>query len=86
MPSSGTSRIQVMTEKVLIVSTTIFSVLVAMPISLQAESRATVKQQSIRSENPQKGKEWLILPYAFSTDNLGTVFGVGGTIKGYGQD
>ena len=56
------------------------------PSSAPAKSRATVIQQSIRAENPKKGKEWLVLPYAFSTDGMGTVFGVGGGAKGYGQD
>jgi len=52
----------------------------------QAKSRATVKQQSIRAENPRQGQEWLVLPYAFATDGLGTVFGVGGGAKGYYQE
>jgi hypothetical protein len=56
------------------------------PLSAQAKSRATVKRATIRDENPKMGKEWLILPYAFSTDDLGTVFGVGGGAKGYWQE
>ena len=61
-------------------------VITLMPLSAQAKSRATVKRQSIRDENPKIGKEWLALPYVFSTDDLGTVFGVGGGAKGYFQD
>jgi hypothetical protein len=63
-----------------VVAVTFFS------FTAHARPRATVKQQTIRAENPQKGKEWLVLPYGFSTDELGTVFGVGGMIKGYGQE
>ena len=61
-------------------------VIALMPFGAQAKSRATVKRQSIRGENPKIGKEWLALPYVFSTDDLGTVFGVGGGAKGYFQD
>ena len=54
--------------------------------SAEARARATVKQQSIRAENPRTDhKESLILPYAFSSDSLGTVIGVGGGGKGYYQ-
>ncbi len=56
------------------------------PLSTRAKTRATVKRQPIRAENPKIGKEWLVLPYAFSTDDLGTVFGVGGGAKGYLQE
>jgi len=56
------------------------------PLNAQARSRATVKQETIRDENPKKGEEWLVLPYAFSTDELGAVFGLGGGAKGYWQD
>jgi hypothetical protein len=52
-----------------------------------AKPRATVKQQSLRIENPRAGgQETLILPYAFSSDSMGTVFGVGGGAKGYYQE
>jgi len=61
-------------------------VIALMPLSAQAKSRTMVKRQSIRDENPKMGKEWLVLPYVFSTDDLGTVFGVGGGAKGYFQD
>lgn len=32
------------------------------------------------------GKEAIILPYAFSTESMGTTFGVGGGVKGFGQE
>lgn len=47
---------------------------------------ASTKYSVIRTENPQKGKEQLLLPYAFPSDSMGTTFGVGGFIKGYHQE
>ncbi len=53
----------------------------------EARARATVKQQSIRAENPREdGQESLILPYAFSSDSMGMVIGVGGGGKGFYQE
>ena len=72
-------------KSVVAVFTLVF-VMVLVPLSAQARSRATVKKQTIRDENPKIGKEWLVLPYAFSTDDLGTVLGVGGGAKGYLQE
>jgi len=55
--------------------------------TLQAKSRTTVKNTYTRAENPQGGtKNTLILPYAFSTDAMGFTMGVGGAMKGYGQE
>jgi len=51
-----------------------------------AQMPTSVKQSTVRSENPKTGKEWLILPYAFSSETMGLTFGLGGMIKGYGQD
>ena len=52
-----------------------------------AKPQATVKQQSIRAENPRAdSQETLILPYAFSSDSMGTVIGVGGGAKGFYQE
>jgi len=45
-----------------------------------------MKYSVIRKENPDSGKERLILPYAFPSDSMGTTFGAGGFIKGYHQD
>ena len=56
------------------------------PLYANASARATVKKQVIRAENPKLGQEWLVLPYAFATDDLGTVFGLGGFTRGYGQE
>ncbi|MGL1932683.1 MAG: BamA/TamA family outer membrane protein [Desulfotalea sp.] len=51
-----------------------------------AKMPTTVKQQTIRAENTNsKGIESLILPYVFSTDSMGTVVGVGASIKGWHQ-
>jgi hypothetical protein len=52
-----------------------------------ARPQATVKQQTIRAENPRAdGEETLVLPYGFSSDSMGTVFGVGGGAKGFYQE
>ena len=56
------------------------------PLCAHAVARATVKKQVVRAENPKLGQEWLVLPYAFATDDLGTVFGLGGFTRGYGQE
>lgn len=77
-----------MNRKITLCSAIISSaVLLLVGSSLEAKPRATVKQQSIRAENPRKGgQETLILPYAFSSDSMGTVLGVGGGAKGYYQE
>lgn len=51
-----------------------------------AKPSTSVKTSTIRSENAKEGKETLLLPYAFSSDSMGTTFGLGGLVKGYGQD
>jgi len=51
----------------------------------QARPDASIKFTTIRKENPRGGKESLVLPYVFPTDSMGTVGGIGGMIKGYGQ-
>jgi hypothetical protein len=51
----------------------------------QARPDASVKFSTIRAENPKEGKEFLILPYAFPSDSMGTTGGIGAMIKGYGQ-
>lgn len=45
-----------------------------------------VKYSITRAENPEKKKEALILPYAFSAESLGVTAGAGAGAKGYGQD
>jgi hypothetical protein len=52
----------------------------------QAIPNASVKSSVIRNENPNPGKEKLILPYAFPSDSMGTTVGIGGMVKGYHQD
>lgn len=60
--------------------------LMATVSSSWAKPDASVKFSLIREENPRQQKNQLVLPYAFSTDSLGLTLGVGGMIKGYGQD
>jgi hypothetical protein len=52
----------------------------------EARPRAWVKAATIRAENPRRAEEWLVLPFAFSTDSMGFTAGVGGIAKGYGQE
>ncbi len=52
----------------------------------QARPRTSVKNTTIRVENPKNMQSTLVLPYAFSSDSMGTTIGVGGMTKGYGQD
>jgi hypothetical protein len=55
--------------------------------SLQAKTNTSVKNTLAREENPKGGtKNNLILPYAFSTESMGVTYGVGGGMKGYGQE
>jgi hypothetical protein len=55
--------------------------------SLQARPNTSVKSTLAREENPKGGiKNTLILPYAFSSESMGMTFGVGGGMKGYGQE
>lgn len=53
---------------------------------VQARPRTSVKTVQTRVENPNGSKSKLILPYAFPSDSMGFVVGVGGGMKGYGQD
>ena len=55
-------------------------------VSVQARPRTSVKTVQVRAENPNGSKSKLILPYAFPSDSMGFVVGVGGGMKGYGQD
>lgn len=56
-------------------------------VPLHAKSNTSVKSSLTRVENPKQGTQSsLILPYAFSTDSMGTTLGVGGGAKGYGQE
>jgi len=51
-----------------------------------ARPRTSVKNTTVREENPKGSKNALVLPYAFSTDSMGFTIGVGGLLKGYGQE
>lgn len=57
-----------------------------LPLSCNARPDAAVKYSTIRVENPKELKNSLALPYGFSADSFGLTFGVGGMMKGYGQD
>jgi hypothetical protein len=53
---------------------------------LHAKSKATVKFSTTREENPKGSKNALVIPYVFSSESMGYTGGVGGGLKGYGQD
>jgi hypothetical protein len=59
----------------------IFYPLLVFSLCLQAKPSAGVKFNVERAEN-SKDRETLLLPYVFSTDDLGTVFGVGAMATG----
>lgn len=52
----------------------------------QGRPNASVKNITIRSENPNRQQSRLVLPYGFSSDSMGLTLGVGGMMQGYGQD
>ncbi len=54
--------------------------------SLYARPDASVKFSIIREENPKQQQNKLLVPYGFSADSLGLTIGLGGMLKGYGQD
>jgi len=51
-----------------------------------AHPMTSVKNTTIREENPKGQQSTLVVPYGFSSDSMGTTLGVGGMMKGYGQD
>lgn len=63
----------------------LFSLLVFFALTAYAKPPVTVKMSVERSETP-KTAETLILPYAFSTQDMGTAFGLGAMTKGTFQD
>ncbi len=75
-------------KRTVIVTTAVvaFALLAQMASTCWAKPDAGVKYSVIRAENPNQAQERLVLPYAFPSDSMGTTFGVGGFIKGYGQD
>ncbi len=62
------------------------AVVCASNTSLYAKPDASVKFSITREENPRKQKNKLLVPYGFSADSLGLSLGIGGMMKGYGQD
>ena len=53
---------------------------------IQARPTASVKMSVEREENRRSKGDTLVLPYAFSTESMGTVIGVGGMARGFYQD
>ena len=57
-----------------------------MAVNVYARPRTSVTSTVVREETPRGYKSSLVLPYAFSTDSLGFTLGVGGALKGFGQE
>ena len=64
----------------------LIAVCLLLPSGAAARPTASAKFSTIREENPTPGKEWLILPYAFPSESMGTTIGAGGFARGYLQD
>ncbi len=76
-----------MKNKLVFFCAIITSVLLFAADHSEAKPRATPKQQTIREENTRVGgQETLFLPYAFSSESMGLVLGVGGGTKGLYQE
>lgn len=71
--------------KILIIAFVVIAPLSFCP-EATARPNATIKYSLIRAENPKDEKSILILPYVFPLDSMGTTAGVGGSVKGYGQE
>ncbi len=68
----------------IIVNTLICFAFICLSLSVQAKPSAVVKFSVDRAENI-KARETLLLPYVFSTDDMGAVFGVGAMATGIYQ-
>ncbi len=53
---------------------------------VHARPPASVKYSTTRAENPKGLRNSLVIPYGFSSDSMGFTVGVGGGMRGYGQD
>lgn len=62
------------------------AICLVMPSFSAARPTASAKFSTVREENPIPGKEWLVLPYAFPSETMGTTAGAGGFARGYLQD
>lgn len=60
--------------------------IIIVPLPVSAHMPTTVKNATLREGNPTGTKERLIIPYAFSSETMGLTVGVGGLVKGYGQE
>lgn len=74
-------------KKTLLSSVLVFlAICIILPSVAGARPTASTKFSTLREENLQPGQEWLILPFAFPSESMGTTFGAGGFAKGYYQD
>lgn len=54
--------------------------------TVHARPRTSVKNTLVREEKPGTTKNFLVLPYVFSSESMGFTLGLGGGLKGYGQE
>ena len=73
-------------EKFLCLAAALFLFCLSVPQQGLARPEASVKFSTTREENPKGVRNTLILPYAFPSESMGFTIGVGGGMKGYGQD
>ena len=67
--------------------TTLFLLVVMLvPAGLSARPTASLKYSTLREENPKGAREFLVLPFLFSTDSMGFTMGAGSVAKGYVQE
>jgi len=50
--------------------------------TVHARPRTSVKNTLVREEKPGTTKNFLVLPYAFSSESMGFILGLGGGLKG----
>ena len=64
----------------------LIGVLILPATHVHALPRTSVKNVLVRDENPKNTQSHLVLPYVFATESMGFTLGVGGAVKGYGQE
>jgi hypothetical protein len=65
----------------------VFLLLVVVGVqSSLARPNGSLKYRIVRTENPDAHGSWLVIPFVFPSDSMGTTFGVGGITRGYLQE
>ena len=64
---------------------TVLALLASFSTVTDARPRASVKYETIRTENRHANGTWLVIPYGFPSESMGTTLGVGAITRGYLQ-